>query len=43
MIIGSDENQRKDFKKGGKTKDPRLKRAGVSGYNKPKRTPKQRV
>ena len=22
------------------TKDPRLKRAGVSGYNKPKRTPK---
>ena len=31
---------REDFKKGGKTKDPRLKRAGVSGYNKPKRTPK---
>lgn len=23
-----------------KKKDPRLKRAGVSGYNKPKRTPK---
>ena len=23
----------------GKTKDPRLERAGVSGYNKPKRTP----
>ena len=31
---------REDFKKGGKTKAPRLKRAGVSGYNKPKRTPK---
>ena len=31
---------REDFKKGGKTKDPRLKRAGVSGYNNPKRTPK---
>ena len=31
---------REDFKKGGKTKDPRLKRAGVSWYNKPKRTPK---
>ena len=30
---------REDFKKGGKTKDTRLKRAGVSGYNKPKRTP----
>ncbi len=27
------------LKKGGKVKDPRLKRAGVSGYNKPKRTP----
>ena len=25
--------------KKGKKKDPRLKRAGVSGYNKPKRTP----
>ena len=34
---------REDFKKGGKTKDPRLKRAGVSGYNKPKRTPKHRT
>jgi len=32
---------REDYKKGGKTKkkDPRLARAGVSGYNKPKRTP----
>ena len=30
---------REDYKKGGKTKDSRLKRAGVSGYNKPKRTP----
>ena len=34
---------RDDFKKGGKAKkkkvDGRLKRAGVSGYNKPKRTP----
>ena len=31
---------REDYKKGGKSKkDPRLKRAGVSGYNKPKRTP----
>ena len=31
---------RDDYKKGGKSKrDPRLKRAGVSGYNKPKRTP----
>jgi len=33
---------REDYKKGGKSrkKDPRLERAGVSGYNKPKRTPK---
>ena len=34
---------REDYKKGGKAKkkkDPRLERAGVSGYNKPKRTPK---
>ena len=31
---------REDYKKGGKSKrDPRLKRAGVSGFNKPKRTP----
>ena len=30
---------REDYKKGGKAKDSRLKRAGVSGYNKPKRTP----
>ena len=31
---------REDYKKGGKSKrDPRLARAGVSGYNKPKRTP----
>ena len=36
-IVKNDERR---FKKGGKTKDPRLKRAGVSGYNKPKRTPK---
>ena len=29
-----------EYKKGGKSKrDPRLARAGVSGYNKPKRTP----
>ena len=27
-------------KRRGKKRDPRLKRAGVSGYNKPKRTPK---
>ena len=26
-----------------KKKDPRLERAGVSGYNKPKRTPKHRT
>ena len=26
-------------KSSGKNKDPRLERAGVSGYNKPKRTP----
>ena len=26
-------------RKGGRKKDPRLKRAGVSGYNRPKRTP----
>ena len=36
-------NYRDDFKKGGKSKkkkvDGRLKRAGVSGYNRPKRTP----
>jgi len=34
---------REDYKKGGKAKkkrDPRLERAGVSGFNKPKRTPK---
>jgi hypothetical protein len=34
---------RDDYKKGGKAKkkkDSRLERAGVSGYNKPKRTPK---
>jgi|TARA_B100001094_G_C18182402_1_gene801707 hypothetical protein len=31
---------REEYKKGGRTKDSRLKRAGVSGYNKPKRTPK---
>tara|TARA_R110002020_G_scaffold290386_1_gene505870 strand:+ start:266 stop:556 length:291 start_codon:yes stop_codon:yes gene_type:complete len=31
---------REEYKKGGKAKDPRLKRAGVSSYNKPKRTPK---
>jgi len=31
---------REDYKKGGKSKkDPRLERAGVSGYNKPKKTP----
>ena len=33
-------------KRGGarrKKKDPRLKRAGVSGYNKPKRTPNHRT
>ena len=30
---------REEYKKGGRAKDPRLKRAGVSGYNKPKRTP----
>ena len=32
---------REDYKKGGKAKkkDSRLKKAGVSGYNKPKRTP----
>ena len=30
---------REDYKKGCKAKDSRLKRAGVSGYNKPKRTP----
>ena len=31
---------REDYKKGGKSKrDPRLARAGVSGFNKPKRTP----
>lgn len=33
---------REEYKKGSKVKkkDPRLARAGVSGYNKPKRTPK---
>ena len=30
-------------KTGGRKKDPRLKRAGVSGYNKPKRTPNHRT
>ena len=35
-----------EYKKGGKAKkkrDPRLARAGVSGYNKPKRTPKHKT
>ncbi len=27
----------------GRKRDPRLKRAGVSGFNKPKRTPKHRT
>ncbi len=30
-------------RKGGRKRDPRLKRAGVSGFNKPKRTPKHRT
>lgn len=30
-------------KKGGSKKDPRLARAGVSGYNKPKRTPNHKT
>ena len=30
---------KKPAKSGTKTKDPKLARAGVSGYNKPKRTP----
>ncbi len=30
-------------RKGGRKRDPRLKRAGVSGYNKPKRTPKHKT
>ena len=30
-------------RRGGRKRDPRLKRAGVSGYNKPKRTPKHRT
>ena len=34
---------REEYKKSGKAKDPRLKRAGVSGYNKPKRTPKHKT
>ena len=36
---------REEYKKGGKAKkkDPRLKRAGVTGNNKPKRTPKHKT
>jgi len=35
---------REEYKKGGKSKrDPRLVRAGVSGYNKPKRTPNHKT
>ena len=30
-------------RRGGRKRDSRLKRAGVSGYNKPKRTPKHRT
>ena len=30
-------------RKGGRKRDARLKRAGVSGYNKPKRTPKHKT
>lgn len=34
-----------DYKRGGKAKkkDSRLEKAGVSGYNKPKRTPKHKT
>ena len=35
----ADPNLRPMAKKGGRKKDPRLARAGVSGFNKPKRTP----
>ena len=34
---------RRGRRKGGRKPDPRLKRAGVSGYNKPKRTPNHRT
>ena len=34
---------RRGRRKGGKKRDPRLKRAGVSGYNKPKRTPNHKT
>lgn len=35
---------REEYKKGGKSKrDPRLAKAGVSGYNKPKRTPNHKT
>ena len=36
---------REDYKKGGKAKkkDSRLTKAGVSGYNKPKRTPNNKT
>jgi hypothetical protein len=37
-IADKTSNYRDDYKKGGKA-DSRLKKAGVSGYNKPKRTP----
>ena len=30
-------------RRGGRKRDSRLKRAGVSGYNKPKRTPKHKT
>ena len=37
MLLGMERNVA--VKRKGKKRDPRLKRAGVSGYNKPKRTP----
>jgi len=38
------EVMREEYKKGGKSKrDPRLAKVGVSGYNKPKRTPNHKT
>ena len=37
MLLGTERNVA--AKRRGKKRDPRLKRAGVSGFNKPKRTP----
>ena len=42
-MLGEGEEMAVRRKTRGKKRDPRLKRAGVKGFNKPKRTPKHRT